>query len=130
MSKKTKVIRLAGYEYNDEQMQTKLRQKLQDLGVEVVEIELDMQGVILAGSISHSFKQEFEEYTETYHFPISSLSDLLKYNEKDKDRRIKYGQDWLGDAEKNAITESDEIERAIEKAQNKLSKGRCIPQNG
>lgn len=61
-------------------------------GAAVIDVKMDETGVFIAGSISRSFKKDFEEYAQACHLPVKTLRELLKYNEADPARRIKYGR--------------------------------------
>lgn len=111
-----KRIGVAGYEYNDKEMLSGLKKKLEELGADVIDVELNSQDVAVFNNIKFSFQKDFEEYAKRYHLPTETLSDLLEYNRKDPERRIKYGQDWLEEAEKAADPNSDEIDRSIQTA--------------
>lgn len=115
-----KRIGLAGYEYNDEEMLSELSNKLKEMGANVVDVELNSEDVFVFNTISLSFEKDFEEYARAYNLPIKTLSDLLAYNREEPERRIKYGQDWLEEAEKSADPDSDEMEQSIQKAEEVL----------
>ena len=112
-----KRIGVAGYEYNDGEMLSRMKTKLEELGADVIDVDLTSEDVIIFNNIRLSFKQEFEEYAKTYGLPIKTLDELLKYNQEEPERRIKYGQDYLEDAQAAQDTDSDEMELSIQSAE-------------
>lgn len=115
-----KRIGVAGYEYNDEKSLSALKKTLKESGAEVVDVELNSEDVVIFGTISQSFKNDFEDYAAEYDLPVKTLSNLIKYNQEDQERRIKYGQDWLEEALKNSDPDSGEIDRSIQAAEKVL----------
>ena len=115
-----KRIGVLGYDYNDEEILSDLKKKLQESGADVVDVELNSEGILNSNTISHTFRKDFEEYAVAYHLPIKTLKGLLEYNQEEPKRRIKYGQDWLEEAEKAGLSDSNEIDQSIRKAKKEL----------
>lgn len=115
-----KKIGVVGYDYNDQEMLSRLKETLTEAGADVTDVELNSEGVFIFSNIKFSFSSDFEEYARTYQLPIQTFSDLLKYNREEPERRIKYGQDWLEEAEKEADSTSEETDHAIQTAEKVL----------
>ena len=110
-----KTIGIVSYEYNDAGMLSELKKKLQELGADTVDVELDAGKVTVFNLIHLTFRKDYEDYAAEYGLPMKTLKDLLRYNEEEPKRRIKYGQDWLEEAE-NAPGTDDEISKSIQTA--------------
>ena len=96
---KGKTIGILSYEFNDQEVLEKMKNKLKDIGVNLVEIDDPQSKSRLFDIIDQSFKNDFEEFANRYNLPIKKLHELIKYNKKDLKRRAKYGQDNLETAE-------------------------------
>ena len=48
--------------------------------------------------------------------PVKSLKEIIAFNKKDSNRRIKYGQTLIEASEKSAITK-DEFEKVVQTSQ-------------
>ncbi|MCC8027569.1 MAG: hypothetical protein LIP16_19975 [Clostridium sp.] len=113
-------IGLVSYEYNDSAMIQTLQSRLEEAGAQVFSVPLDQKDVQVQNIIRLTFKQDFEEFASRYGFPITRLEDLIEYNEKDADRRIKYGQDQLEDAALIQTPDPSQIQLSIHNAAHKL----------
>lgn len=71
-----KKIGVVGYEYNDKNMLSELRENLQSMGANVENVELDSAGILVFNNIFQSFKNDFEEYAENYDFEIDDTREL------------------------------------------------------
>ncbi|MGI6070592.1 MAG: amidase family protein, partial [Blautia sp.] len=111
-----KTIGLASYEYNDKSQVSILKQALQKAGAKVIEITLSQDGVIIFGNIHLTLNKDYKDFASTYGLPFKTLDDLVAFNNKEKDTNAKYGQDYLEEAAKTENTDSDEINKSIEKA--------------
>lgn len=89
------VIGLISYEYNDQEMVEKLRGELEAAGCQVLDIQMDLNSIQVQNVISRSFQEDFEAFTTEHGMPITKLKDLISFNEKDRKRRARYGQDLL-----------------------------------
>lgn len=118
---KGKTVGLLGYEYSDGEMMSLLRQKLEETGARVIDADLDTSGIITFNSISLSFKKEFEDYTAAGRYPIRKLNELLEYNREDPERRMRYGQDLLEEAEKTDRPDTDGIKESVRRADDALT---------
>ena len=116
-----KKIGVVGYEYNDKNMLSELRENLQSMGANVENVELDSAGILVFNNIFQSFKNDFEEYAENYDLPIKKLDRLLKYNREKPGRRIRYGQDLLEEAAQVENPDKSIAEKAIQKANGVLT---------
>lgn len=111
-----KTIGLASYEYNDKSQVSILKEALQNAGAKVIDIPLSQEGVLVFSNIHLTLKKDYEDFASIYDLPVKTLDNLITLNSKDKDKNAKYGQDYLEEAAKTAITSSDEISKSIEKA--------------
>ena len=118
---KGKTIGLIRYEYNDKEKLDELKKTLQDMGVHVVEPELNENGIIVFHHIALSFKKDFEDYAQAYHFPIQTLEELIVFNRNNPQRNIKYGQDLLEEAVTIENADMDRINGSIRNADDALS---------
>lgn len=111
----SKTVGLAVYSYNNEATIETMRKSLKEAGANIVDIEIDGQGIQVQNIISSSFRHDFENFTAQYSYPITSLEGLIEYNKEDPKRRIKYGQDLLEEALKTE-SDIDLIDSSIDKA--------------
>ncbi|CEK29968.1 aspartyl/glutamyl-tRNA amidotransferase subunit A [[Clostridium] sordellii] len=117
---KGKTIALLSYEYNDQEMLDKIKSKLKDIGVNLVEINIDETGTDLFGILDISFKKDFEEFAAKYNLPIKKLNELIEYNKKDLKRRAKYGQDHLEASASIKDIDQNVVDNAIKNDTKKL----------
>ena len=116
-----KTIGLASYEYNDKSQVSILKEALQNAGAKVIDIQLSQEGVFVFSNIHLTLKKDYEDFASIYDLPVKTLDNLITLNNKEKDKNAKYGQDYLEEAAKTAITSSDEISKSIEKAASLLN---------
>ncbi|EPZ61730.1 amidase family protein [[Clostridium] sordellii ATCC 9714] len=117
---KGKTIGLLSYEYDDQEMLDKMKSKLKDIGVNLVEINIDETGTDLFGILDISFKKDFEEFAAKYNLPIKKLNELIEYNKKDLKRRAKYGQDHLEASASIKDIDQNVVDNAIKNDTKKL----------
>ena len=113
---KDSTIGLLSYEYNDGQLLSDLKTRLQSAGADVVDVKLDTAGIFIFNSIYLTFKEDFKEYTQAWGFPVTSLESLLEYNREDPERRIRYGQNLLEEAVQVYTADWSEIDMQIQRA--------------
>lgn len=111
-----KTVGLAVYEYEDKQVLENLRKELESIGAKVIDVTIDESDITIFNNISFSFAKDFEDYSNIYGLPIKNLDELLEYNQKDKKRRIKYGQDWLEEAANISESDMNKINESIDNA--------------
>ena len=87
----------------------------------MVEPELNENGIIVFHHIALSFKKDFEDYAQAYHFPIQTLEELIVFNRNNPQRNIKYGQDLLEEAVTIENADMDRINGSIRNADDALS---------
>lgn len=73
----------------------KIIESLKKLGMTPVEIDLGNKQFENEYIMKTDFAHDFAEYAKKYDAPIKSIKELVKFNEKDKNRRAKYGQGLL-----------------------------------
>lgn len=117
---KGKTVGLVYYEYNDEKDIHALRKALEAAGGRVIDVKLDQMGINVQNSIAFTFRKDFEDYAVQYKLPITKLSDLIAFNNKDAKRRIKYGQDQLEAANAVELPDSSHIEASVQTARTSL----------
>lgn len=110
-----KTIGLFMYEYNDQDRLQRLADQLSDMGAKVVLLDPDEKGILVNNLISCSFKKDFEDFAAEYDLPIQKLDDLLKFNRDNPERRIKYGQDLLEEANGMKRADLTQIDDSIRK---------------
>ena len=110
-------IGFLSYDYVNDTVQQNLKSRLEDLGAQVIDIQIDEKGVQVQNIIHLSFKQDFESYAEQYHLPITSLDSLIRYNREDLKRRARYGQDLLEATQAVGTPDMKAIEKSIDAAQ-------------
>ena len=116
-----KTAGLLVYEYNNSEMMSLLRKKLEETGARVIDVDLDTRGITIFNSIPLSFKKDFEDYTEAGRYPIRKLKELIEYNREDPKRRMRYGQDLLEEAERSGREGMDGIVKSIKNADDVLT---------
>lgn len=92
----------------------KFVETLKKLGAEVVELEMDKAKLDNEFIMLHDFKIDFEAYAKKYNPPVKTLSELVKFNSEDLDRRAKYGQGLLEDAAKSESNDGEKIKKTVE----------------
>lgn len=113
-----KVIGFVEYDYMDGEMQQDLKDGLERAGARVVEAQLDHSGVQVQNIITLSFKQDFEAYAREYGLPVRTLAELIRFNQADRKRRARYGQDLLEESDAVGEPDMDAIEVSIQYARN------------
>lgn len=86
-------------------LEDELKETLKKMGIELVDISLDSEGIENVKIINNDFKFDIADFAKKYELPFSTLGELIDYNQKDMKRRAKYGQSDLEDA--NKITHRD-----------------------
>lgn len=113
-------IGLVSYDYNDSAMIQRIQSGLAKAGARVVPIPLNQEDVQVQNIIQLTFRQDFEEFAEEYGLPITRLQDLIRYNEEDAKRRIRYGQDHLETSLQTETPNYAPIQASIQNAADKL----------
>lgn len=99
---------------------SKLVEKLEKAGAEIVFIELDENEIDNGYIIDQEFRTSLDNYLKTYDAPINSLSNLIEYNKEDMPRRAKYGQNLIETAQKTKIDNGEKLEKMVKTAKNRL----------
>ncbi len=74
----------------------KIKEKMQGMGVEVVELEkVDTSEINVKFILMNDFARDLNKYLEKYNAPVKSLEELVEYNKKDAKARMRYGQSHL-----------------------------------
>lgn len=110
------VIGLLTYDYNQEDMITQLKTALEHAGAQVKELP-GIQDVSVQNIIYLTFRRDFEAYALKYGLPITTLKELIAYNQEDSRRRIRYGQDLLEAADGVEQCDDGPIKGSIQEAQ-------------
>ena len=97
-----------------------LANKIKACGAEAVAVELPEEGIDNEHIINQDFKNDLNRYLQTYNAPVKSLAELIAFNKEDANRRAKYGQDLLEEA--NEVNEFDKakVEAMVKKAQSRI----------
>ena len=119
-SLKGKTVGLA--DAGDKDKRQAIEKQLQALHVKVVDVSINEEGIQTGNILTQSFKKEFEDFARKQNLPIKKLKDLIAFNKKDPDRRIKYGQSDLEEAEKVKVPDTAMVEKSIKTADNILKK--------
>ncbi|WKD62149.1 Mandelamide hydrolase [Corynebacterium ciconiae DSM 44920] len=82
----------------DEELEAPAKDALRHAGAEVVDIELDSAGIDVAGVVESNFAADYADYAQRYDAPVTSLRELVRFNNADPQRRARYGQGFLEDA--------------------------------
>lgn len=112
--------KIIGLVKNNNDKNNELRNTLESLGATVIDLEFDNSEIKNVDIILNEFKFDFENFAMKYNLPLKTLSELIKFNEQDSDRRIKYGQSLLENA--NEINKRDTlfIENQVKLSQNRI----------
>lgn len=112
----------AGSTYDDETLRQSLREKLEESGARVIEVQISGEGVQVQNIIELTFKQDFELFARQYGLPVNRLEDLIAFNREDIKRRARYGQDLLEAAEAVKTPDRGPIQTSIRNAQSTLDR--------
>ena len=120
-ARRGKTVGLLAYDYNDGKMISLMREKLEETGARVIDVDLDTREITIFNSIAYSFKKDFEDYAAAGRYPITKLNELLEYNREDPGRRIRYGQDLLEEADKTDRPDTDVMKESVQRADDVLT---------
>ncbi|EKS8367402.1 amidase family protein [Bacillus thuringiensis] len=108
--------------------------------IEKIKVDLQTAGATLIENLSvsspdiptclsflaYDFKHSLQNYIEKQkHFPFQSLKEIITFNEENPQRYVKYGQNWLIDAEESVVTKLEfetKLQVTQEAARNELNK--------
>lgn len=116
-----KKIGIVSYDYEDQRVLGRLRDELNCIGADTVDVEIPRTEVTVFQNIPLSLETDYEAYAKTYRLPIGTLAGLVQYNRQDAGRRMKYGQDLLEEAAQTGNPDPDAIEESIQKAEEMLT---------
>lgn len=106
----------------DQKASQALQQALESLGATVVPVELphdegDNEFIIL-----QEFAADFAAYAKAHQAPVDSLKDLIDFNKKDPERRIRFGQGLVEAAAAVILPDAQKVKETVKKAQDNLSR--------
>lgn len=116
-----KKVGIVSYDYEDQKVLGRLRDELNRIGADAVDVEIPRTEVTVFQNIPLSLEADYEAYAKTYRLPIGTLKGLVQYNRQDAGRRMKYGQDLLEAAAQTGNPDPDAIEESIQKAEEILT---------
>jgi amidase len=97
--KKVGLISLSNYKYSLEEINilNDAKQKLEAKGLHIVELEIEMHPMKNFDTLIYEFKHDLNLYLKTVegHTQMKTLKDIIEFNQKDPERRLKYGQNIL-----------------------------------
>lgn len=101
----------------------KIRKDLQDAGAILTDyIQLNNGGVDNLQTLEYEFKHNVNDYfSQQKNVPVKSLKEIIAFNKRDSNRRIKYGQTLIEASEKSTITK-DEFEKVVQTSQENAKK--------
>ncbi|KZD29511.1 amidase family protein [Bacillus cereus] len=86
------------------------------------DIQLNSEGVDNLQTLEYEFKHNVNDYfSQQKNVPVKSLEEIIAFNKKDSNRRIKYGQTLIEASEKSVITK-DEFEKVVQTSQENARK--------
>ncbi|MDQ7234499.1 amidase family protein [Bacillus pacificus] len=108
---------------NRKEVAQKIRKDLQDAGAILTDdIQLNAEGVDNLQTLEYEFKHNVNDFlSKQKNVPVKSLEEIIAFNKKDSNRRIKYGQTLIEGSEKSAITK-DEFEKVVQTSQENARK--------
>lgn len=102
-------------------LQAKLRQALEALQVEVIEVTFDESEIDNLQIIYQDLATDFKEFTKRHHYPIQDLSKLVAFNRKNLPRNARYGQRLIEVAASYQTTDRKLIVEQIQLASHRLN---------
>ena len=105
---------------NNIQGNAELLKILKNLDVNVVEFDLNEEEIDLIFLLQNSFENDFNKYLQENNASIRSLEELLDFNRKNPDERMKYGQNLL-ELSLNCEIDFEKQNTIIEKAKKMLN---------
>lgn len=83
---------------SDKDFDKRLEESLENLGAQVVSVNVDMRKIDLEFILKNDFEKDLNHYLETEGAPIESLQELIEFNRQDPVVRMRYGQNLLEEA--------------------------------
>ncbi|MGI6258125.1 MAG: amidase family protein [Anaerovoracaceae bacterium] len=99
-----------------------LVKQLKATGCETVSVKWDEEGIDTEFVLAQDFKKDLNSYLTKYNAPVDSLSALIAFNKKDLDRRAKYGQGSIEDADKTQEPDMVKVQEIVKSAQSRIDK--------
>lgn len=93
---------------------------LHKLGARTYDVEVNQENINNAEIINNEFKFAVNRFSEENRLPFKTLSQLIDYNQRDKNKRMKYGQYLIEMANKTKNGDNKFVESQIKLAQNRL----------
>lgn len=95
---------------------------LANMNIEVTEIKFEMDGIDNSQIINNEFKFNVASFAKQYDLPFKSLESLIRYNNKEKTIRAKYGQDLVEQADKTKNEDRQIVKENIENAKKEYNR--------
>ncbi|WP_233340867.1 amidase family protein [Streptococcus sp. 121] len=109
-----------GLLHSDKDFDKRLIETLEDLGAQVVSVEVDTRKIDLEFILKNDFEKDLNDYLETAGAPIDSLRELIEFNRQDPEVRMRYGQNLLEKALRPKRNDP-KVRHIIQIAQDKLN---------
>lgn len=97
--KKIGILKFPNYAYNDEELSilTEAKEKLEAVGMTVSWFNFEVKHLKNDASLLYEFKHGLNQYLDSVsgYTQMTSLSDIIEFNNKNKERCLKYGQSIL-----------------------------------
>lgn len=99
IDKKVGIVSFSNYPYKDEDLAilSEARQKLNQAGIHVIDIEIELEDLKNFDTLIYEFKHDLNNYLKSVsgQTRMKSLEDIIQFNFEDPERRLKYGQNIL-----------------------------------
>jgi amidase len=114
------IISFSNYPYKDEDVAilNEARQKVEKQGVKVIDLSIELENLKNFDTLTYEFKDGINHYLKTVsgQTRMKSLDDIINFNLKDPERRLKYGQNILVESnETTGLNDPHYIEMKKEK---------------
>jgi amidase len=123
IDKKVGIISFSNYPYKDEDTAILLeaKEKLTQAGLRVIDIEIELEDLKNFDTLIYEFKHDINHYLQSVsgQTRMKSLEDIINFNFEDPERRLKYGQNILIDANQ---TEGLEDPKYLQMKKDKITK--------
>ena len=108
---KVGIINYLNKPYNEEELTilNEARDLLESAGVQIINFEYEAKGISCGKTMVYEFKNDLNYYLNTVkgYTKMTSLADIIKFNEEDPQVRMPYGQSILVDADKHSLPDSE-----------------------
>ena len=100
----------------DENLYNQMKKELEKQGAEVVKISIDSKKLDNLSIINNEMKFDIEKFAEEHNLPFRTLGELIEFNNKDKKRRAKYGQNLIEKANETKAQDKKAVQDIIDAA--------------